>query len=433
MTKLDTTLSDEICRMVDVQREETVKLLQDLVRVPSVSGEERAVQEVIEARLRERGLSVELCETTAEQISPYSEHVGDGIQLENRPSVVGIRTGRGNGRSLLLNGHVDTVENGALDAWTHHPLSGTVVGDLLYGRGSCDMKGGLATIIAALRTLDALGIELAGDVTVAATVGEEDTGVGSLAVVLAVYRADAALITEPTRLALVPAQAGSLIFRLTITGSATHASTRSRGVSAFEKFLPIFEELRDLERTRTETLHHPLYDGMEDRVAINVGTVRSGNWAVTVPETLVAEGRIGLLPGEELAISRAMVTERIMGVASRDPWLREHPPEIEWFGGQSAPSEVSADAPICEAVSRSHKRVTGERPRIEGVTYGSDMRFFNIIGEMPCIMYGAGDVGWAHGADEHISVTDLLTATKTVACLIADWCGVASHGKPQTF
>jgi len=432
LDKSETALYEDIRLAVDARREEIVRLLRALVQVPSISGDELAIQEVIEAKLRDTGLSVERCEPTAEEIAPYAEHVGIEIRLKNRPNVVAKRTGAGGGRSLLLNGHVDTVENGDHEAWRYHPLSGTVEEDLLYGRGSCDMKGGLATVIAALDVLNVLGIELAGDVTFAATVGEEDTGVGSLAVVVAGHKADAAIVTEPTRLALVPAQAGSLIFRLTITGSASHAATRRRGVSAFEKFVPIFEELMVLEKERTATLHHPLYSGMEDKAAINVGTVQSGNWAVTVPERLVAEGRVGLLPGEELESSRAMVAQRIMDAANRDPWLCEHPPEIEWFGGQSVPSEIPVDSPICEAVTRSHERVTGEKPRIEGSTYGSDMRFFNVIGEMPCVMYGAGDVGWAHGADEHISITDLLIATKTIACLIVDWCGLADRDDSRT-
>ncbi|MGH3148437.1 MAG: M20/M25/M40 family metallo-hydrolase, partial [Rubrobacter sp.] len=181
--------------------------------------------------------------------------------------------------------------------------------------------------------------------------------------------------------------------------------------------------LRALERERAETLYHPLYGGAEDKASINVGVVRSGDWAVTVPETLVAEGRIGLIPGEELEPSRSMVLDRIVEVASRDPWLRVHPPEIEWFGGQSMPAEVPTDSPICEAVSRAHERATGQRPNVEGATYGSDMRLFIRIGGMPCVMYGAGDVAWAHGADEHISIPELLTATETIACLLVDWCG----------
>ena len=416
---------------MDERRDDAVRLLQDLVRVPSTTGEEGAVQEVVGRAFRERGLEVDTWEATQEEMAPYLDHVGEQEAYAGRPNIAGIRRGRGGpeggpgGRSILLSAHVDTVGPGEPAAWSHDPLGGELVGDLLYGRGSCDMKGGLVTYLVALDALEGLGVRLAGDATVAATVGEEDGGLGALSAVLRGYRADAALITEPTRLRLAPAQGGSLVFRLTLTGRSTHGAVRDEGVSALEKFLPLFGELRELERERNASLSHPLYDGLKNKVPINVGVVRGGNSPSTVPETLVVEGTVALIPGEEVGPLQERVAERLFDAAGQDPWLREHPPRLEWFGGQFAPAEVPADAPICEAVKRAHEGVTGERPAVEGVSYGSDMRLFVRFGGMPCVMYGAGDVSVAHSTDEHVSVTDLLTATKTVACLLADWCGVA--------
>jgi acetylornithine deacetylase len=180
-----------------------------------------------------------------------------------------------------------------------------------------------------------------------------------------------------------------------------------------------------MEQERNGVLSHPLYDSVRNKVPINVGVVRAGNWASTVPETLVAEGRVGLIPGEEVGPFKDLVSDRVAAVAERDPWLREHPPELEWFGGQFAPAEVPADAPICRAVMAAHERVTGAPPTVAGVPYGADMRLFIRLGEMPCVMYGAGDVNHAHRADEHISIPELLTATRTIAHLLIDWCGVA--------
>lgn len=410
---------------VEARRDITVQLLQELVRTPSVTGTEGDIQSLVERELLDRGLTVERCMTTNEQVEPYRKHVGVQTDLENRPNIIGVKAGGGKGRSLLLNAHVDTVENGDPDTWTYGPLSGDIVDGLLYGRGSCDMKGGLATHIAALDALRSAGIELNGDVIVAATVGEEDGGVGALSATLCNYNADAALITEPTRLALVRAHGGALVFRLTVPGRSAHAAERDRGVSAIENFLPIFEDLKELERERNATVYHPLFEEMKNKAPVNIGLVRSGNWAVTVPESLVAEGRVGLVPGEDLDASLSWLADRIKAVADRDPWLREHPIKIEWLGGQTAPAEVPADAPICEAVSRAHENVTGQRPAVEGATYGADMRLFIEFGQVPCVMYGAGDVGIAHGPDEHLAVDELLTATKTVANLLADWCGVA--------
>lgn len=425
MVKLDDERAKAIRGAVEARRDDAVRLLQELVRIPSVTGGEGAVGEVVERAFRERGLELDRWEATPEEMEPYRDHVGEQVSYEDRPNVAGVRRGAGGGRSILLNAHTDTVDPGDPAAWKGDPLSGALEGDLLYGRGSCDMKGGLVTHLVALDALSDLGLGLGGDVTVAATVGEENGGLGALSTVLRGYRADAALITEPTRLALVAAQGGSLVFRLKVPGRSAHAAVRDEGVSALEKFLPIFESLRELEQERNGVLSHPLYEGVSNKVPINIGVVRAGNWASTVPESLVAEGRVGLIPGEEVESFKDIVAERIATAADRDPWLRVHPPELEWFGGQFAPAEVPPDAPICEAVKRAHERTTGEAPAVEGVPYGADMRLFIHFGGMPCVMYGAGDVNVAHAPDEHISVTELLTATTTIACLLADWCGLA--------
>ncbi len=424
MTSGDALKVAEVLTAIDERRDALVELLRSLVHVPSVTGSEGDVQDLIEKEFTRRGLAIDRWEATRDEIAPFFDHVGEQERYDGRPNLVGTREGRGSGRSILLNAHVDTVENGDPALWSHDPLAGEVVGDLLYGRGSCDMKGGLTSYLGALDALEAAGVRLRGDVKVNTTVGEEDGGLGALSTVLRGHHADAVLITEPTHLALVPAQGGSLVFRLTVPGRAAHGAMRDEGVSAVEKFIPIFQDLLEFESERNRALSHPLYAEIENKIPISVGIVRSGVWPSTVPETLVAEGRAGLLPGEQIDEFKQAMTERVRAAARRDPWLDEHPPKLEWFSGQFAPAETPVESPIAQAVIRAHNRVTGASPKIEGVPYGADMRLFITFGNMPCIMYGAGDVAVAHQVDEHISIDELITATKTVACLLMDWCGV---------
>lgn len=419
-------LTQRISEAVENRRGTLEGTLRRLVQIPSVTGQEAAVQDVVEPELRQRGMTVDRWEVTPQEIESYEWHVGVEENLQGRPNLAGVRSGSGDGHSILLNAHIDTVDNGDPSLWNYDPLSGHLEGDLLYGRGSCDMKGGLVTYLVALDVLDELGITLAGDVTIAATIGEEDGGVGALSTILRGYRADAALITEPTRLALVPAQGGSLVARITVRGKSAHGAVRDEGVSAVEKFVPIFQDLLAFEAERNATLEHPLYSHLSNKIPISFGVVRAGTWASTVPETLIAEGRFGMLPGEDVAEFREAVRDRIMAVADADPWLREHPPEIEWFGGQFAPAETDLNAPISQAVIAAHRATTGEDPAIEGVPYGADMRLFTLLAGMDCVMYGAGDVRVAHHADEHISMDELATATKTITRLLIDWCGVVS-------
>ncbi|MBK6423064.1 MAG: ArgE/DapE family deacylase [Gemmatimonadetes bacterium] len=414
-----------IHQAVEAARDRILALHQSYVRVRSVTGTEGAMGERVATTFRERGLATESWAATAEEMLPYLEHVGEQPGYAGRNNVVGRRAGAGGGRSILLNAHIDTVPEGDHSLWTQPPFAAHLVNGRVYGRGSCDMKGGLTTHLAALDALEACGLRLQGDVTIAATVGEEDGGIGALATVLRGYRADAALVTEPTQLALVTACEGSLVFRLTITGRSAHAATRDEGVSALEKFIPIFQDLQRLEQERNLTLRHPLYDVFPNKVPINVGVVRAGNWASTVPEILEAEIRVGFLPGEELEAFKGLVAERIMRVAAMDPWLREHPPVITYFGGQFIAAETPAHAPLAGAIRAAHRAVTGREAPVEAATYGADMRHFVAFGGMPCVMYGAGDIRVAHAPDEYLEFEELITAIKVVAVFLADWCGVA--------
>jgi acetylornithine deacetylase len=413
----------QVFREVDQRRDSMISMLQSLVQIPSVTGNEGAVQDRVEQLFAERDLEIDRWETTRDEIKDYFEHVGDQSRYDGRPNVVGIRSGIGDGQSVMLNAHVDTVDPGDASFWTYGPYSGHVEGDLLYGRGSCDMKGGLVTYLIALDAIKAAGIDLTGDVRVASTVGEEDGGFGALGTILRGHRADAVLITEPTKLAAIVAQGGSAVCRLTVTGKSAHGAMRNSGVSAIEKFIPVFQDLMAFEAERNEQLSHPLYDHMENKIPISFGTLHAGDWQSTVPETLVAEGRVGLLPGEDMKEFQEQVRQRVMAVADRDPWMREHPPKLEWVSGQFSPAETKPDEPFPQAVIAAHTRVTGVEPSVEGAPYGADMRLFTEIGGMPCLMYGAGDVAVAHQNDEHVSISDLQTAAKTVAALLIDWCG----------
>ncbi|TVR72043.1 MAG: ArgE/DapE family deacylase [Sphaerobacteraceae bacterium] len=409
---------------IDNRRDQLIADLQSLVRIPSVTGDEGAVQDQVQSLFETRNLQIDRWETSREDILPYMEHVGDQPSYEGRPNVVGTLAGAGNGRSIMLNGHIDVVDPGDASFWKHGPWSGAVEGDLLYGRGSCDMKGGMATFLLAIDALNAAGIKLAGEVKIAATVGEEDGGFGSLGTILRGHRADGVVISEPTRLAIVAAQAGSLVARITVTGKSAHGAMRDEGVSAVEKFIPIFQDLQRWEAERNASLDHPLFADAANKIPISFGKVRSGEWHSTVPETLIAEGRIGLLPGEDMHEFQEAVRQRVLNAAKQDFWLSQHPPDVEFFSGQFAPGETRPDEPLPTALASAHQQVTGQAPIVTGITAGTDMRLYTEIGNMPCIIYGAGDVSVAHQNDEHISISDIQTAAKTIATLLIDWCGV---------
>jgi len=410
---------------VEKLRSSLITMLQDLVRIPSLTGNEEAVQDRIEDFMRGLGLEIDRWEPDAAELAPYAEHVGTFTSLVGRPNVVGTWLGAGGGRSLILNAHIDTVETGDAALWSHDPFSAEIDGDRLYGRGSCDMKAGLVAHLIAVKALQAAGIRLRGDVKIESVISEEDGGAGALATILRGHRADAAIITEPTRLAVIPAQGGSLVFRLRIQGRSAHACVRDEGVSAIEKYYLVHQAMVEYERKRNAEIDHPLYAGIANKIPISIGTMSAGAWPSSVPEFAVVEGRAGLVPGEDLDAFKAQFATMIAEAAANDSWLAEHPPVLEWFSGQFAPAEVPVDAPIVSLLRDAHQITTGIPPAIDAATYGADMRHFVLFGDMPCVMYGPGDVRLAHYTDEFVPVSEVLTVAATLAVTIAAWCELA--------
>jgi acetylornithine deacetylase len=420
LERRDRAIRDAVERL----RPSIVSALQELVRVPSQTGDEGAAQQVVARMMRDHDLEVDVWEPDVEILAPHAESVTMKTGFAGRPNVVGVHQSGGGGRSLILNGHIDTVEIGDEGAWNAPPLGADVSEGRLFGRGSCDMKGGVIANLFALRALRDAGFDPAGDVIVESTISEEDGGAGALAAVLRGYVADGVLISEPTNLAIVVAQGGSLMFRLTVPGLSAHACVRDEGVSAVEKFAYLHRRLLDFEARRNREIAHPLYAGMSNKVPINIGTVRAGAWPSSVPESLVAEGRAGLVPGETLEAFKTELAGEISALASADPWLREHPPRVEWREGQFAPADVAVDSPLVQTLSSAWRRANGADARVEAVTYGADMRHFVLVGGMPCVMFGAGDVRLAHAPNESIPLDELFVATTTTAMFIADWCAV---------
>ncbi|HZS59266.1 MAG TPA: ArgE/DapE family deacylase [Gemmatimonadaceae bacterium] len=400
-----------------------LRTLQSLVHFPSLSGREQGAQRAIATEYEATGLETTIVPSTREKLAHHPAFSDDGVAFRDRLNVVGRWRGTGGGRSLILNGHMDVVPTGDLALWTHDPWTGDTVGDRLYGRGSCDMKAGLTAALYAVRALKSIGFQPAGDVILESVIGEESGGIGTLTTIVEGYRADGCIIMEPTELALCPVQSGALTFRITLEGRAAHACMKPSGVSAIEAFLPIFALIEQLNRDRHAAHRHPLYADPTNIAPISIGTVRAGSWHSTVPDSLVAEGRFGLFPGEDAADGRALLAYALRAHAEQDPWLRMHPPRLEWFEGQFESGETPSDAPIVETVGQCHAAVAGNRPAIRGITFGADLRLFTRHADIPTVMYGPGSAAVAHTTDEFVPVSELMTCTKTLARTIVEWCG----------
>lgn len=416
---------DQITAAVEAARAEQVAFLQKMVQTASLPDHEHAVQHLVAEKLKSLGLGVEFVPSHFDELRHHPAFGDDGFSPTERINVVGRwrGSGSGEGHSLILNGHVDVVPVGDPTLWEASPWSGTIRNGRLYGRGACDMKAGLCAGIFAIQALQQLGYRPARDVLVESVIGEESGGIGTLTTIIKGYTADAALLLEPTRLEISPVQSGALTFRLTVHGRSIHAAMKPYGVSAIEKFTLLFQTIQQLETERHRAFKHELYADPNNIAPINIGTVRGGEWHSTVPEEVVAEGRMGVLPGESNDVARQALEGVIMAAAQADPWLSQHPPKIEWFEGQFESGQTPLDHPFLQTLGAVHQQVTGAAPVWRGVPYGSDMRLFTNHAKIAATHYGPGDVGLAHAANENVPLDEVLTVTKVVAKTIAEWCG----------
>lgn len=411
-----------------IDTEAMLQLLDSLVSIQSVNGTaaENQCQHLIADRLRRLGLEVDTWPLDFETLARHPSFCAE-VERSEGTGVVGI-WGRGHGRALLLNGHTDVVPTGEIERWNYDPWRATFdkSSGRVYGRGALDMKGGLCCAISAVKAIVDAGIELEGRVLIESVIGEEDGGCGTLASRVRGHGADAAVIMEPTELMIAPAQAGCFNFRVTIPGKAAHGAMRFEGIDPLEKFIHVYGAILDYERSRNRSVSHPLFQAYENPFPICCGIVRAGDWASTVAESLTFEGRYGIEPGEDPQRARAAFENVIAEIAARDPWLCEHPPVVQWWGGQFDAAEIPADHPLALTAMQAFRDVTGRRTPIRGMTYGADMRLLVNDGGIPTIMFGPGDVRLAHRPDEYVPLDDLRACTKTLALMILRFCGVST-------
>lgn len=427
-----TDWSARVLAEIDVQLPDTFSLLAELVRIPSVGGSdaEHEIQTRLARQLDETGLEVDHWQIPLDELLAEPDFPGAEVERCEAWGLVGRLPGTApdtgiGGDTLLLNGHVDVVPIGNPAAWSRpDAFSGDVVGDMLYGRGACDMKAGLVAALAAVQAVRAVGVPLRGDLLLASVAGEEDGGLGTYALLRRGWRADACVVPEPTGLDLVTANAGALTFRLRVPGRAAHASRRTEGVSAIEKLLPVLASLQSLEAARNADVD-PLMARWPLAYPVSIGRMNAGDWASSVPDQLVAEGRLGVALDEPVADARAALETAVSEACQADPWLRDHPVTVQWWGGQFASGRLPASSDLAARMAAAHTSVGGRAQESLGAPYGSDLRLLTGIGGIPTLHYGPGDTLLAHAPDESVPLAEVATAARALAMLALDVCGVA--------
>ncbi|MBR0642125.1 ArgE/DapE family deacylase [Plastoroseomonas hellenica] len=426
----DAALLARLSTAVDANFEKHVAFLQDLVRFPSLRGQEAPLQDWMAREFAGRGYAVDRY-TLADVPLPAHEKGAPMVDVDPAGSVQVVATHRApnpTGRSLILQGHIDVVPEGPADMWTYPPYAATIRDGWLYGRGANDMKAGVSSMVFAMDALRSAGLAPAADVYLQTVTEEESTGNGALSTLLRGYRAEACLIPEPTGHTLTRAHTGTIWFRLRVRGVPVHVAVAQSGSNAIMSAYVLINAL--IEHTKAvnrEAASDPLYAAIKDPIKFNPGIIRGGDWASSTPSWCEVDCRIGLLPSTSVADAMAGVERAVKAAAKADNFLANNPPEIVWHGFQ-ADGFVLEEGTEAEAVLRAaHQTVHGAPMGERRSTAVNDTRYYGRYFATPALCYGPKGEG-NHGFDERTSIEDLRRCTLTIASFIADWCGVVERG-----
>lgn len=414
----------KIIDKIDASRDQAVAFLQEIVAIPSVTGDEAAIQKFVHDYTKGIGLDVDMWETDWEELKKHPGYRPVARGYEGRPNIVATLKGTGGGRSLLLNGHTDVIPVGNGEGWSDDPWSATIRDGRIYGRGSCDMKSGVASHILAVQYLKELGLTPKGDVMINVVIDEEVSGHGTLDTVIRGYRADAGISGETSDLHVQPACIGRIWFEIEIQGKPAGVQQRYLGISAIALGQKIVQAVQELEDERVATVTHPLYPSAIDSLPCLIGSFQAGSYPSAFPATALLKGSIGTVPGEDHEGVKQSLVKKIAETAAKDPWMKDHPPVVRFVGYDAEASEIPRDHGIVDTVSQAYTEITGKQPIISGRQGAADTRFLNSYGNTPTVIFGPGSTAVMHSDDEYVSIDDYITAIKVMALSIYDWCNV---------
>jgi len=386
----------------------------DLSTLIAAGPDETQAQHVVASIAERLGLRAEVHDEDLESLRLAEGYPGEEVERDRLTAVTVTAAGRYDAAPrLCLSGHVDVVPTGE-QPWTTSPFAPRVDNDRIHGRGAADMKGGVVAALHALAAISTVMSRPPGEVVLQSVVAEEDGGLGAFAALRRDSDFASCVIPEPTSGQLICAHGGALTFTGRVSGRAAHASDRLAGISALDRFLPIYQALQDVERELNTDVSHSLMRDSRLPYPLNVGRVSAGDWASTVPDELVFECRVGVPVGTPASEVRRLV-ERAVREAGDDSAERA---TVAWTGGQFEASETPTDHPLVRAVADAAETVTGSTPALAGASYGSDMRLYRAHG-IPTVMFGPGDVHQAHATDESIEIADVVVHAQVLAVLAA--------------
>ncbi|MCB2191570.1 MAG: ArgE/DapE family deacylase [Deltaproteobacteria bacterium] len=412
-----------LTQAVESLQDEMVDFACRLVAQPSVLGEEDGALEVMEQEMKSLGLEPVHAPMDSPGLAAHPGFAPTPWSQQGRYSLAATRPadGRG-GKSAIFNGHLDVVSQEPLERWERDPYEPLVEGGWLHGRGAGDMKAGVAAMTYAIKAVQKAGLGLAAPVTLEGVIEEECTGNGALACLVAGFDADAALIPEPFGPTILTSQVGVMWFKVSLTGVAKHTLEASSGVNAIELCCYLMQALRGLE-ARINADKPVDFAHVATPAQLNIGTINSGDWPSTVPAKAEFQCRLGFFPEMSFEQAAQAVRDCLDQAAQKDAWLRDNPPEVEFYGFRSQGHRVSRDLPALSLVSQCHKDLSGQEASEYACTCTTDLRSFVVYGRAQATCFGpvAQNI---HSPNERVDINSMIYTAKVYALFLARWCGL---------
>jgi len=407
----------EILKAIDGLSDEIISLLVRLIKIESITGNEEKIQGEIVEFLKMMRMEIDIWEPDTAELEKHPVCAPINMSFENRPIVVGSWRGSDQGRSLLLNGHVDVVKPGK--GWSCDPFGGEVRDNKIFGRGAADMKGGIVAMLMALKALKSLGLNPKGDILIETVVDEENGVNGSLAGLMRGYTADACINCEASDLDIQPAHSGVMEYFIHVYGKSTPISRKNEAVSPIQNGYRIVQAMSNLESILRVTHNHNLFP--EGSMNIYVTSFHCGVGSTILPDEAIIGGMVRLLPGMETESTRKMVEGYITKVAALDPFMKTHPPKFEWKGLYAESMEIPLDNSMVSCLQNAFEDATGRPNKISGHEGACDPWAICNYGNIPTVIFGPGKITQMHAINEYVAISDLMDATKTLSLAIYNW------------
>lgn len=429
------TPAAKLMRRIEASEAELIKLTSELVAFDtttrSIDGEpareEAALQSFLATRLAAMGAEIDLWEPESGSL-PYAPQIPDGATFAGRPQLIARFPGRGGGKSVVLNGHIDVVSAEPRGQWASDPFVAVVQDRKLIGRGTCDMKGGIAAMVIAMAALQAEGIEIDGDVLINTVTDEEINGAGTVASLARGLRADYGIVPEPSDLRLCTSNRGIVAGRVLFTGRPGHADIpqphwrQGGAVNAIEMAVPAIVSMQSL-RAKWMAEHDP--KSVLPAGNIVPTTIKGGEWVVSYPSDCSFEIDVTYHPDQADAQGagseiRRQIEQSVADSAPDVAWAQQHPVDFHWYT-DLPPVALPDSHQLVQTLSKVAAELKLEPGTVSHPSW-TDAASLTHAG-IPSLVVGPTATrpdgsATLHTIDEYVDIDDLLATAKIIALAI---------------